>query len=81
MSQVERIEVAEAEILRQRADQRLVAAFAQAARHARQGHEQIGLEPAFGRRAEDVQAVADLGFLEVAEVGIEALQVAGRRRR
>ena len=57
------------------ADQRLVAAFAQAARHAGERDEQIGFEAAFGRCAEDVQAVADLRFLEVAEIGIEALQV------
>ena len=34
-----------------------------------------------GEVAENMQAVADLGFLEIAQIGIELLQIASRHRR
>ncbi len=43
-----------------------------AARHAGQGDDEVALEAAGGGLAEDVEAVADLGFLQVAEEGVDA---------
>ena len=42
-----------------------------AARQTCERHQEIGLETALGARAQNVQAVADLALLEVAEQGIE----------
>ena len=49
--------------------------FAEAARHADERDEKIGRKTPVRRFAQNVQAIADLCFLEVAEIGVEALQV------
>src|SRR5262249_54226570 len=53
------------------ADERSVATPAAATRQAREGGEEAGQLLAGGRPAEDVQAVADLQFLEFAEMIVE----------
>ena len=65
---------------RNRPLQALVAALALPARHARQRHRQIRQQPPFRRDAENMQAVADLHFLEVAEIGIELFERLRPRR-
>src|SRR5690606_5022375 len=54
--------------------QACLAAFAKTARNAGKCDRQVGEKPAFRRDAEDVQAVADLHFLQVAEIGVELLE-------
>ena len=78
---VERIEARAPSIRRNRPLQTLIAALAEPARHPRQRHRQVGQQPPFRRHAEDVQAVADLHFLEVAEIGVELLAAPCPRRR
>ena len=54
----------------------MITAFSGSPWHAGQRHEQIGFEAALGRGTQDVEAVANLGFLQIAEIGVEALQIA-----
>ena len=61
-------------IRRDRPLQALVAPLAKTARHAGERHGQVGEHPPRRRYAENVQAVADLHFLEVAEIGVELFQ-------
>ena len=72
---IERVEVAaRQQVLRQRPDQAVVGALAVAHGVARQGQQGVALQPAGGRLAKDVQTVADLAFLEFAQVGIGLVQ-------
>jgi hypothetical protein len=58
------------------ADQRLIGAFAQTAGRADKSCKKIGLEPSGRCLAQYVKAVANLGFLEVAEPCIQFLKSA-----
>ncbi len=68
---IERVELPEAEIRRQGPDKRGVAILPRVPGNAREGHQQIVAEPAFRRLSEDMQAVANLHFLQFAEIIIE----------
>ncbi len=57
--------------------QRRVAGLAAPSRHARQGHQQVGERVAFGRAAEDVQPVADLQLLDLAQMVVDAGEMVG----
>jgi hypothetical protein len=64
---------AELEIICQSADQRAVPRCF-ATRNAGQRDDQVALQAAGGGLAEDVEAIADLGLLEVAKEGVDPLQ-------
>ena len=68
---VQGIEGAEAEVVRERAGERGARAFVLAAGEAHERDQQVVEPIALGAPAEDVQAVADLHLLELAEVGVE----------
>ena len=68
---VERIESVEAEIRAERADQRLVAGLPVIARQTRESDQQRIAQTTHRAFAEDVQPVADLHFLQFAQVIIE----------
>ena len=62
------------QIGRKSADQRLITPFAQTARRTDKSCDEVGLEPSGWRLTQYVKAVANLGFLEVAEPGIQFLE-------
>ncbi len=67
-----RIEIEpEVEIGAERADERCATSFALPARQAREGHQQCIQHGAFRCLAEDVQAVADLRLLQLAQMIVE----------
>ena len=71
---VERIEAGQIEVGGERPQQRSVAAFAGPARHPGQSHEQIDELVARRGLAEHVQTVADLQFLQLAQMIVELAQ-------
>ena len=71
---VERVEV-QTEVLRHRPQQRGLSGMVIATRRAGQRHQQVTPQAAFGRLGEDMQTIADLQFLQFAEVIVD-----GRKR-
>ena len=72
---MQRIKITQAKVICQGANDGLVTSFTQPAGNAREGHQQIGFLLAGGRASQDMQAIADLGFLEIAEIGVKPGQV------
>ena len=68
---VQGIEAVEAEVARERAGERGARALVPAAGEAHERDQQVVEPIALGAPAEDMQAVADLHLLELAEVGVE----------
>ena len=68
---VERIE-AEAEIRRDRPVKRCVGGTTTGSRHPGDGDQRIDPLPAYRRRTEDMQTIADLHFLQLAEMRVES---------